>query len=89
MSPLNTKVESVYAIVPAAGSSLRMGTNCSKALLKIGKTTVIERTVRALLDSEYIKHIVILARSQDQIAFQDLFSREKSVSVVMGGSSRQ
>ncbi|QDT92365.1 nucleotidyltransferase family protein [Gimesia algae] len=57
----------LFAIVPAAGRSRRMGTH--KLLLTLGAETVIQRLVRGL-SSEGITKTVIVAR-QDDIRLKD------------------
>jgi molybdenum cofactor cytidylyltransferase len=55
----------IWAIVLAAGESLRMGTQ--KLLLPFGETTVIETIVRAALDSSVDETLVVLGADRKQI----------------------
>ncbi|MFK7777721.1 MAG: nucleotidyltransferase family protein [Gimesia sp.] len=61
MSKFNTPPQ-LFAIIPAAGKSRRMGTH--KLLLSLGKETVIQRLVRAL-NASFVTKIIIVARKDD------------------------
>ncbi len=91
MNPIGAAVRSpsVYALVPAAGGSTRMGLGCSKALLKVGSASIIERTVTTLLRLPEINHVFILIRMEDTEAFQSQALDWKKVSLVEGGNTRQ
>lgn len=64
MSDFITPSPRLFAIIPAAGKSRRMGTH--KLLLSLGKETVIQRLVRALSSSS-VTQIVIVARKDDHL----------------------
>lgn len=59
----------LFAIIPAAGKSRRMGTH--KLLLPLGKETVIQRLVRGL-SAPCITKIVIVARKDDALLKEHL-----------------
>lgn len=63
MATLNTPPR-LFAIIPAAGMSRRMGTH--KLLLPLGKETVIQRLVR-VLNVPFITKIIIVARKGDDL----------------------
>lgn len=79
----------VLALVPAAGDGRRMGLDRSKALLRLGGRTVIERTVSTILASSYVEHLTVLARTEDLPAFNALGLNGRRVSVIAGGATRQ
>lgn len=54
----------LFAIIPAAGKSRRMGTH--KLLLSLGKETVIQRLVRGL-NASFVTKIIIVARKDDHL----------------------
>jgi molybdenum cofactor cytidylyltransferase len=54
----------LFAIIPAAGKSSRMGTH--KLLLSLGKETVIQRLIRAL-SASFVTKIIIVARKNDHL----------------------
>jgi molybdenum cofactor cytidylyltransferase len=55
----------IWAVVLAAGESLRMGTQ--KLLLPFGETTVIEAIVRTALDSEVDRTLVVLGADREKV----------------------
>ncbi len=55
----------IWAVVLAAGESRRMGTQ--KLLLPYGGTTVVEAVVRAALDSEADRAIVVLGADREKV----------------------
>ena len=77
------------AVVPAAGSSSRMGQD--KLLLPLDRTPVILRTLRALEDCPHIAEIVVVTR-EDLIVPISGLCREagltKVAKVVRGGKTR-
>ena len=85
-------IAETIAIIPAAGSGVRMG-GVPKALLKIGQLTVIELSLRSIIQSEVVSEVLICVREQDRLAFEslDLQSRYPGcpVTLVAGGEVRQ
>ena len=79
-----------WAVVPAAGSSSRMGQD--KLLLPLDGTPVILRTLRALEDCPHIAEIVVVTR-EDLIVPISGLCREagltKVAKVVRGGKTRK
>lgn len=79
------------AIVPAAGSSRRMGGE-NKLLLNVGGMPVLVRTLLALDHARLVDEIVIATREEDLLLIGDLckqFAISKPVKIVLGGESRQ
>lgn len=77
------------AVVPAAGSSTRMGED--KLLLPLGEIPVILRSLRALEDSPYITEIILVARGERIVLLSQLCrdaALTKVTKVVVGGESR-
>jgi 2-C-methyl-D-erythritol 4-phosphate cytidylyltransferase len=84
----------VIALVPAAGSGTRMGRPGSKLLLELGGITLIERTLRALCASEYIRDVVLLLPAEERAKFEALdlaaaYAGRKIIHLVTGGATRQ
>ena len=78
------------AVIPAAGSSSRMGGE-NKLLSEIGGMPVIVRTVLAVAESDYISEIVVAVREEDLLTFAELFRAyevPKPLKIVVGGESR-
>ena len=77
------------AVVPAAGQSLRMGTD--KLFLPLGEIPVILRTLRTLESSAYITEIVIVAREDAIVPLGQLCkdaALTKVSKIVVGGETR-
>ncbi len=78
------------ALVPAAGVGARLGADRPKQYLPLGRSTVLECTVMALLKDARFRHVVVVVSAQDRIA-QDLPSLEDPrVRIApVGGASRR
>jgi len=77
------------AVVAAAGSSTRMGTN--KLLLELGGMPILARTLCNLQACEDIHEIVIVCRSEDIVVYSDIaatYGITKLTKVVKGGADR-
>ncbi len=76
----------VGVIIPAAGSSQRMGKN--KLLLPFGGKTVIERSVAPFLEMDEIGEILIVV-SKSETKIPALFHHPKVRVLTQGGETRQ
>ena len=79
------------ALVPAAGSSTRMGGDVGKLMLPLEGIPVLIRTLQALDQASAIDAIVIAAREEDIVPFSQLcrtYGITKPVKVVRGGADR-
>ena len=79
------------ALVPAAGSSSRMGAAGNKLLLTLGGQPVLAWTLQALDRSSGIDEIVVAAREEDFLPFMELcrtYGIAKPVRIVRGGATR-
>lgn len=78
------------AIVPAAGTSQRMGGE-NKLFLPLAGTPVLIHTLRAIDQAELVDEIIVATRQESLLEVADLCSRaalHKPVRVVEGGESR-
>ena len=78
------------ALVPAAGSSRRMGGE-NKLLLPLGGMPVIARTLLALSGSDLVDEIIVAVRQEDLLTMADAAracGMEKPLKIVAGGESR-
>ncbi len=78
------------AVVPAAGSSQRMGGE-NKLLMSIGGVPVIARTLLALAGSERISELVVAVREEELLTIAEIckaYEIEKPLKLVAGGASR-
>ena len=79
------------AIIVAAGSSTRMGTEVSKQLLKLDGVPVLAHTLLAFQRSGYIDEIVIVIREEDRSDVEGILQKygiTKPARLVPGGASR-
>lgn len=78
------------AVVPAAGSSRRMGGE-NKLMLRLDGIPVLARTLLALERAELVDEIVVATREEDLLEVAELcklYNVTKAVKVVRGGESR-
>ena len=78
------------AIVPAAGSSHRMGGE-NKLLMQVGGKSVLERTLQAIDRTELVDEIIVATRQDCLEEVAELCHQaglHKKVKVVVGGASR-
>ena len=81
----------VYAIIPAAGSSSRMGGG-NKLLMELDGVPVLCRTLRVFEETEGIDGIVIACREQDVAEYRALTEKwgmTKVKNIVVGGATRE
>lgn len=83
---------SVYAVIPAAGSGTRMGTETNKQLLPVAGVPVLVRTLLAFDRHEAIEGIVVVAREEECDLFREIitpYGLTTPISIVPGGANRQ
>ena len=81
----------VTAIIPAAGSSRRMGGG-NKLLMELDGVPVLGRTLLALEGCEIIREIIVAASEENIVAYAELgksLGVTKLTKVVKGGATRQ
>ena len=78
----------IWAIVPAAGVGLRMGSDTPKQYLPLDGTPVIAITLQKLASIVEIKSIVVALHPQDRWFSQLQPSLDKRVVTVIGGDER-
>jgi len=79
----------VSAIVPAAGTSTRMGHVLPKPLIEIAGESIIERTLASLDQSGVIDDVTLLVPKEFLAVFLEVAKEHKHVSVIVGGATRQ
>ncbi len=83
---------SVLAIIPAAGTGIRMGGGTPKQFLSLEGVPILVHTLRKFDASEAINEIFVGLRREDMERVQTEIDRErfaKPVKLVAGGASRQ
>lgn len=86
------KDRSVNAIITAAGSGTRMGTQITKQFIKVGKMTILERTIRKILNSKYIDNIILVIKKDEEKEINGLINGlniNKTITLTYGGNSRE
>ncbi len=86
---MNTQPVKVTAIIPAAGTSTRMGLPVPKPLLEVGGKPIINWTLDALSRSEAVDHVVVMVPDEYRAVFEKVGAAYRNVSVAIGGASRQ
>ena len=79
------------AVILAAGSGTRVGTETNKVLLPLAGVPVLARSVRTVLDVEGIQRVVLVVRPQDREAVQEAvapYLGAHDLWVVDGGNQR-
>ncbi|HIV68630.1 MAG TPA: 2-C-methyl-D-erythritol 4-phosphate cytidylyltransferase [Candidatus Butyricicoccus stercorigallinarum] len=87
----NKRGDQVYAIIPAAGSSSRMGGG-NKLVMELGGQPILCRTLCVFNACDVIDGIVLVCRRQDQKTYAALcadWNIDKVVKIVEGGPSRE
>ena len=83
---------SVLAIIPAAGTGVRMGSGTPKQFLSLEGVPIFIRTLRKFARSAAIDSILLGVRPDDMARAHEDLSRElmaKNLSVIAGGPTRQ
>ncbi len=82
----------VNAIITAAGSGSRMGIGITKQFLKVGDMTILERTIRKIINSKYIDRIALVIRKDEEKDICELIKSidsKKTITLTFGGDSRE
>lgn len=76
------------AVILGAGNGTRMKSEKSKLLMEIDGRTVIERTVAAFSENEFVDEIIVVCREKDLDDFENVLS-DYELSYCFGGDTRQ
>lgn len=80
----------VSAVIPAAGSSTRMGSG-NKLMLEIQGIPVLARTIDAFQKNRLIDEIILVCREQDMMEYRALireYALDKVSLIIRGGNTR-
>lgn len=83
-----TERNSNWLVIPATGSGQRMGGDRPKQYLPLAGKTVIEITLRSLLDHPLIDGAVVILNPRDSYWSQLDFQHDKPIHVAEGGQER-
>ncbi|SKA01488.1 2-C-methyl-D-erythritol 4-phosphate cytidylyltransferase [Selenihalanaerobacter shriftii] len=86
-------MESIVAVIPAAGQGRRMGSDLNKQYLSLADKPIVAHTIEKFQEFEQIKDIIVIAR-EDEIAYCqheviDKYKFDKVSQVIKGGQTRQ
>ena len=88
MNPSVSSFPQVIAVLPAAGIGSRMQTDCPKQYLTIGRQTILEHAIHALLRHPRISQVIVAISPEDQ-QFKTLpIASDPRVLVTEGGQQR-
>ncbi len=85
---MKQKKAKFWAVIPAAGVGKRMGSDVPKQYLKLGNSTVIQRTLTVLLDHYGIDGAVVALGKDDPYWPGLEFTHHKPLYTVDGGKER-
>ena len=79
------------AVVTAAGSGTRMGTETNKPYLEIGNEKVLEISLKTITSIKEFDEIILVVRGVDKPLASEIISifRDPRIKMVEGGSSRE
>ena len=80
-------MKSISAIILAAGSGTRMNCKGNKVFLKVGETTIIEKTINLFIESE-IPEIVLVIKEDERNQYDKYLDNNKII-ITTGGNDRQ
>ncbi|MGH8476413.1 MAG: 2-C-methyl-D-erythritol 4-phosphate cytidylyltransferase [Methylococcales bacterium] len=85
---MGSEAARIWALVPAAGAGKRMNSDRPKQYLKLGDRTVLEQTLRCLIDAGTFAGIIVALGEQDAYWDSLPVSRQQRVHRVKGGRER-
>ena len=85
---MQSKIEKIWCIVPAAGIGSRMGSTIPKQYLKLSSSTILDATLERLLSCEKINDIVVCIQKGDDYWHKSLFVNDNRITVAEGGNER-
>ena len=85
---MTTTSASCWAVLPAAGIGVRMGTELPKQYLQVAGATLLEQSLRPLLASDQVSGVVVVLHPQDERAADIDLLRDTRVTCTVGGARR-
>ncbi|CAI1685375.1 MULTISPECIES: 2-C-methyl-D-erythritol 4-phosphate cytidylyltransferase [Serratia] len=79
---------SVIAVLPAAGIGSRMQAECPKQYLTIGRHSIVEHAIHALLRHPRIERVIVAIGPEDRQFEQLPIAQDPRVTVTQGGKQR-
>ncbi len=88
MNDLSKNLPSVTAIIPAAGNGSRLQADFPKQYLRIGRHSILEHAINALLRHPCIQKVIVIIGSEDQKFKRLPTISDPRVNVSIGGKNR-
>ena len=77
-----------WGLVPAAGVGARMGTETPKQYLRLGGRTILEHSIRRLLDLPSVEGVMVALNPNDELWSELPVFNDARVRTVQGGAER-
>ena len=78
-----------YGVILAAGDSTRFDSEVNKLFYKVNGKELVLYPVETFLDNTEIDEVLIVSSKSNKSALEKLISKRQSVSIILGGDSRQ
>ena len=78
-----------YGVILAAGDSTRFDAEVNKLFYKVNDKELVLYPVETFLDNDEIDEVLIVSSESNQSALEKLLTEHQSVSIILGGDSRQ
>ncbi len=82
------KKDSLWVIIPAAGSGQRFGESVAKQYIMLGDKTILEHSMSPFLRNNAVTHIMVALSEEDSTFKQLPVAKHSKVQTVIGGQSR-
>ena len=78
-----------YGVILAAGDSTRFDADVNKLFYKVNGKELVLYPVETFLDNSEIDEVLLVSSKSNRSALEKLLSEHQSVSIILGGDSRQ
>jgi len=78
-----------YGVILAAGDSTRFDEEVNKLFYKVNGKELVLYPVETFLDNNEIDEVLLVSSKSNKSAFEKLLKKHQSVSIILGGDSRQ
>lgn len=85
---MQSEIEKIWCVVPAAGIGSRMQSTIPKQYLKLTSCTILDATLERLLSCKRINDIVVCIQKGDDYWHKSLFANDNRITVAEGGNER-
>jgi len=78
-----------YGVILAAGDSTRFGAEVNKLFHKVNGKELVLYPVKTFIENKKIDEVLIVSSGSNKSALEKLLAEYQSVSIILGGNSRQ